>query len=355
MNKFIKDQSLGIYAAGFLALAAMTPGGLFAQTAPDTDVENTATVSYEIDGVDQPDESGSVTFEVDALVNPTVANTSGTDIVPDQQDAVLAFTVTNDGNQTQDFVLNIEQPTGDDANLSNVQVFIDANDNDSYDDGVDTLITPGSAAAADAVQDLAAGDSISVFVVGDVPDTLSDTDTIDVNLVAIAYDPGADNTTIGAIETETAVPAIDAVDTVFGDESGAFTGDTALNGEHSDTGTYTVGSVSIAVTKTAAVTDDGLDNGTTEQLYIPGATVTYTITIAYSGSASQTADAITLSDPLPDNTTFVANSILINGAAAVAPDTASYDGGTDTVTVTLDAGRAGDASNDVVTFEVTID
>jgi len=118
-----------------------------------------------------------------------------------------------------------------------------------------------------------------------------------------------------------------------------------------------------------AATVDADGNATTDQFYVPGATVEYTITVSYTGSNTANAGAIVMTDPIPAGTTFVAGSITyieasttVEGVNSVENltdlDTDADEGsfGSNTVTVDFDGTRNGDDVNpDVITFRVTID
>ena len=360
--KTIRQLRPGLGLAGIIGLMALVPASVHAQlTAADVNVTNTATVSYEIDNVDQPDETGTVTFEVDALINPVVALVDAPDIVPDEQNVAVEFTVTNGGNQTQDFVLNGLNPTGDDDDLDNLEVYIDDGDGVFEDDGSDLLvdIANQSAGQGNLINDLAPGASVTVFIVGDVPADIADNEDIDVHLVAVAYQ--SDGSGI-EVETPAGSATQGAVDTIFGDTLGPAATDDDEDGEHSAEGTLSTDQVTVTVTKTAVVIDNGLDDGSSDQFYIPGATVRYTITIDYAGSTDTSANAIVMSDPIPANTTYVPGSITLNTVGQTDGDDSP---GTDfsdfnitnagAVTVAIQGTRNGGSADDVITFDVIID
>jgi len=89
---------------------------------------------------------------------------------------------------------------------------------------------------------------------------------------------------------------------------------------------------------------------------IPGATITYTITVEVASIGTATASV--LSDPIPTYTTFVPNSITLNAAAlsdATDADAGELNtGGAATVVVRLGDLTQADGIQTVV-FQVTID
>lgn len=92
---------------------------------------------------------------------------------------------------------------------------------------------------------------------------------------------------------------------------------------------------------------------------IPGAVVEYTITIKNTGSAD--AGNVVITDPIPANTTFIANTIQAfqaDGSTALAGATLNFDAGNNEVVVglgTLDGGTAAEQETNIIKFRVTID
>ena len=99
-----------LLAAAFAALAPLS--ALAAGTPVCTDITNTASLTYAVGGVTQPVATGTAApFEVASKVNLTVVTTNaapGVSVVPGTGtlQAVLTFTVKNEGNTVQDYILN---------------------------------------------------------------------------------------------------------------------------------------------------------------------------------------------------------------------------------------------------------
>lgn len=363
--------SLGLFPVGLLALLAMSATSLLAQTPPNAGavINNVATVNYEVDDVPQPEVEDNEDFTIDALVNPVVAAGGGVTAVPGQTDVAFPFTVNNEGNQPQDFVLNAVNRTDDQGELTNIRIYHDVNGDGELDAGdvlIDITDQTGDQAngvANNPFDNIQPGESFDVIVVGDVPPagqpgTITGSDTISVDLIAEAWE---EDGTDQEVQTPTGDLDQDTKDIFLADANGP--ADDALDGDtdaaHSDTNTATAEIVTVGLTKTAQVVDA---SGTvlTDQFYIPGAFVEYTLTIAYDGSTTNNASAITLSDPIPAGTTYVAGTITLNGGAITdaddVTDTGDFDETTSgAVTVEIPSTRNGGSPDDVVTFRVEID
>ena len=89
---------------------------------------------------------------------------------------------------------------------------------------------------------------------------------------------------------------------------------------------------------------------------VPGATITYTITLDVLGGGTATASV--LRDPIPTFTTYVADTILLNGTPltdAVDADAGEFDtSGVPTIVVRLGNVTLADGTQ-TVEFQVTVD
>lgn len=309
--------------ASGLAVAALGATPAFADgTSAGSTITNTVTLNYKVGGVDQTAVTASDSFTVDRKVNLVVAEvgSSTTTVSPGQTSAVTTFTVTNSSNAALDFTLAATQLSGgtaahggtDNFNVSNVRIFVDTNDNGSFDAGTDTSVAYLDQVAADV--------SKRVFVVVDVPLGRSSSDVAGVRLTATAAEATAAGS-VGATVTQTSGANTSGVDTVFADSNAS--GNTARDGIHFAEDDYTVASAALTVTKSSRIVSDPL-NGTTEPKMIPGAIVEYCVAVA-NGAGSATATNIAVSDTLPAATTFVpAFGILVNGT--VTGSTCNADG-----------------------------
>lgn len=311
-------SSVGLYSNVFAAVGETTAGAT---------ISNTATVDYTVGGVNQTDiNSLPATFLVDKKVDLTVSDDGGVNTVPGATLVGLPFTVTNTGNASDTFTLAAaDVTTGDQFNVSSYAIYIDVNNDNAYDAG-DTLVAGNVTIPRDS--------AINVLIVSTIPGAVVNGNTAQMTLTA---------TTTSAATTGVESPT--AVDVVFADAGN--------NGTEVDTNTYTIVTATLAVVKSAAVVSDPV-NGATNPKAIPGATVRYTIAVTNSGTASATA--VTLTDNIPANTTYVANSMTLNTVALT--DAADLDGGTTTgapvTSLSVNAGTVAAAGNATVTFNVTV-
>jgi uncharacterized repeat protein (TIGR01451 family) len=338
-------QLLGAVSA--IALVAMTSAPALAQgTSAGSTIRNEVTVTYNVNGIAQNAETASDEFTVDQRVNVNVTFVgSATTVSPGQADAVLAFDVTNLSNSTVDFDLGTALRNGTAGNISNFRIYRD--DGDNVFDAGDTLVTFLDEVAEDA--------TVRVFVIADIGINAVNADTFDVTLTANAHAAG----TAGSLGTELVESAANTsgIDTVLFDGQGDT--DALRDGAFSDTGTYTVAGAVVTVAKSSRVVSDPV-NGTSNPKAIPGATVEYCITVANAAGAAASATDVAVSDDLPFDVTFVANSIFVNGDATCANGTAggtfstgTGPGGEDQVRGDLDDVAAGQTRS--LYFQVVID
>ena len=301
---------LGSVSAIALVVLGASPA-LATGTAAGSTITNTVSVNYQVGGLSQTATGASNTFTVDRKINLTVAElgTSTTQVSPGQTSAVMTFTVTNTSNATLDFALAVAQQSGgagahantDTFDVSNVKIYVDTNNDGIFNAG-DTLVT--------FLDELAADSSKTVFVVADVPLSLTTGAVAAVTLTATGHEAGVVGSQgIGLTETTTANTA--GMDTVFADGAGST--DAARNADFSAKDDYTVLAAALTVSKLSTIISDPL-NGTSFPKAIPGATIEYCIVVS-NAAGSATATSVAISDPLPTTVTYSsAYGIFINGS-----------------------------------------
>ena len=283
------------------------------------------------------DAGADTVFTEDRVINFAVLETTGASVTAAQNTSgnVLTFTVTNNGNGTQDFLLAAVNNVGGtdpftaslDAFESTADVFVDQNGNGTYELLIDTGLF---------IQDLGPTQVETVFIVSTMPAVLADgvvsvvslaaqvaaTRTFGTDLETVATDKGLGineddnnrvspagsdycngnatcNVAAGAVSTVADDPAAEEI--VFNDpinvgvdadsDGGV---DLVRNGQASDSGSYTIASAVLTVTKTVGAAVFDTINGTSNAKAIPGATsyIPYTITISNAGPVSATLTSI---------------------------------------------------------------
>lgn len=305
-NALLGGAALGVAVSiTGVAQAQQTPAG--------TSVNNQATVSYEVGGTPQSVSSNVATFVVDKKVNLAVAEVGGapTQTAVGATDQVTTFTVTNLTNAVQDFRLEADQQLVsipllgvDNFNMNNLRAFVDSNGNGTYDAGVDTQTY---------IDELAPDATVTVFLVGNVPNTPG-IETAIVSLNAIVATGGTGGV-LGADLVASSTLVADSpstVEIVFADDGGL--ADSVRNGQGRSFDAYHISTAVVTMLKSATVISDPV-NLLVNPHAIPGATVEYCMKVSNAGPG--TASNVVLSDAVPANSTFVPGSISVGTAGTL--------------------------------------
>ena len=307
------------------ALAAGTPAG--------TVVENQAVVNFELAGTPLTRSSNVTSLRVAERID-VVASLQSPQLLAaaGDTDRALLFTVTNTGNGTESYGLAIENTiSGDDfdpvAAVPAIYFDTDASGDLTAAD------QPYTAGVNDPV--LAADASIDIFLVSSIP-------------------AGAANGEIGRTQlTVSSLTGVGAAGTVYAGsgESGVDAVSGTSTGEALAVGEYIVSDIQLNVVKAQVISDPFGGNEP-----VPGATITYTITIEVVGSG--TATGATFHDEIPDYSSYLADSISLNGgnlSDLIDADEGEYD----TTTVPAVVVRLGDLTLadgvQTIEFQVSID
>ena len=292
---------MSMMATSQVASAAQAVGVPLNLTTSGTSVNNSAGLTFTVSGTAQtPVTSNTATFVVDNIIDLTVVTTDitpGVAISPGSTADVLTFTVTNTGNTVQDYSLAATAGTGafgvDNVDMLVVQVFVDSNNNGTYDSALDT---------ATFIDELLPDTFETVFIVSNAPATLVSGDIASYDLTATTNDGGGAG--LGAVATSTTNAdawVAGTVQNVFADAAGTI--DAATDGTHSAASDYIVQSAIISVAKSVLVASDPV-NGVTNPKAIPGAVVEYTIAISNAVAATASAILGTISDVMPADLTL---------------------------------------------------
>jgi uncharacterized repeat protein (TIGR01451 family) len=332
---------------GALLLGLVSQSALAAGTASTTVIGNFAGLSYSVGGTPQGticssdvgnstiDDDGTcvsgffgavvtdfaVDNKVDVLV--TEGNSTETTVAPGQAVAVTTFTVENQGNTTQDFLLTA-------ANLLNGggPYVVTGLPSTPYADNFDATgcalamtSTTGTATfsttGGDHIDALAADEIATITVTCSIPGGQANGDLAVVYLGATARADDA-AATLGAVLVE-AANTEDGVEIVFGDDAGsddiAITGD--LDGlrdaTHSARDVYLVSTTTLSVLKSILTICDPV-TGNVAPHNIPGGMARWTITINNTGGSS--ASLTTITDILNANTTLDPDLIVATATPA---------------------------------------
>ena len=325
-NRWIVKGAL--VSLGAIATAFATPALHAAGTPAGTPIQNTASATYDDGGSTITVDSNTVTLVVDEILDIAVTSADPGDIAvsPGETNSVLSYTVTNGGNGPEPALLTGDPNiAGDDFDPDAISIYIDTDGNGNYDAGTDALYDPTNPPV------LAADETITVFILGDIPAGAADAERSEVSLTATAATGSGTPGTVFAGQGEGGANA------VVGS-----TGATDV-----DSGFYLVVDADLDLTKTAIVADQF---GGTSQ--IPGATITYRLTSEATGSGSLANVVIT--DAIPTDTTYVSDSITLDGAALT--DIADADAGSfDGTGITVNLGTVAAGTTNIVEFQVVID
>jgi uncharacterized repeat protein (TIGR01451 family) len=332
LTSFCAAVSLLVFSSNY-AFASGTPA--------NTAISNTATLTYDVNGVAQANiTSPAATFVVDNKIDLVVIETSisPTLVTPGQLRAVTTFTVTNSGNAGQDYALTggnvVGTPTvfgfADNFNALACNTIVETNGTAGYQAGADT---------ATFIDELAPDASKDVYIVCDIPAGQLSNDQAVTELTAVTRAGG----TAGLGVTLTQTVGVDtpaAVDVVFADSAALANGSGTLPAQIARDATgfardaYRVAAVTANVTKTATCSPAAALPNTCSEAKT-GTVITYQIEVDVTGSGIATALIIT--DPLPSDVTYVPASLNVTPApvsGSVTSGTATIDLGNVAVTPT---------------------
>jgi uncharacterized repeat protein (TIGR01451 family) len=273
-------------------------------------------------------QSNAVVIRVDELLDVTTVSSDPGDVsaANGATNVVSTFRITNTGNGTEAFLLTPNVTNGgDNFNPTLSQVVLDTNGNGVYDPGVDTVYVAGSNNPV-----LNPDQSTTVFVLTNVPATQANGDRAQVQLTAAAVTgTGAPGTTFAGA----------------GQGGGnAVVGSTGADADAS--GFIAVEAASITLAKSATVSDPF--GGTTS---VPGSIITYTLLATVSGNG--TLNNVSINDPIPAGSTYVAGSMTLQATAltdAVDADQGNFNGSR----ISVGLGNVAAGQTRTVTFRVRV-
>ncbi len=305
-----KSQLLKVLL-GATALSVFTVGNAHAAgTAAGTSVENIFTLDYQVGGVDQTQITNDGTggndaptaFTVDRLIDLNVDSTTDTNVTPGSTDQALVFTLTNEGNDTQQYDLALLDESLNDFDATGLEIWYE----DPTSPGTYIQFTGSN------YPELTADQTINVEIRGDIPAGATDGQQDGISLLATTLDTSG---VLVAEDTDGNDADLTVVENVFADDPAsaeASSGDDTANPDGVESGTAVFNVVTADLTGAKAVSvysEDGsgcttIPGSPTAGAHpVPGACVEYVITVVNNGSADATA--IVINDVLDDNLEFI--------------------------------------------------
>jgi hypothetical protein len=313
-----------------LALAALVATGTAQAggTPAGTVISNTATLDYSVGNVPQTQIGSSktgnttgagsaTTFVVDNKVNVQVdaKDTVPVTSAPGQLAVTTTFTVSNTGNNTQDFVLSAK------TNVTTGTAVLGSSDNFDLTGACTFQVDATGGGLGPWVAQSYIGNMVPdqvawIRMLCPIPAGRSDGDIAGVALIAEAK---TKNTSGTGNLTESTTNDPDLVDIVFADIAGS--DDNARDAKHSARSAYQVNASRLTISKTASTVCDPI-NGSgaayntigSAPIAIPGAYVKYTVTIANAAAAGASASLSQIQDQL--STSVAIDPDLIQGTGA---------------------------------------
>ena len=300
-----------------LILNASISNQLYAQgVAAGIGIENKAIVTYSIAGdVQPPIESspmgnrspgiggGQYThFLVDRKIDLSITSNGNTDVTPGETQAELNFTLSNDGNDTQEFILTPDGTlTADNFDSSNCKVKITA---------VTGALLDGVVLPSYNKIKLSPDQQASISVKCDIPfdnngqPILNNyTSKLSIRATANANKDGSPT------KEETTPDTADGIDTVFTDSAG--TDDDKRDASHSARGTYIAQASTplptLSIKKSILKVTDSRGGNKAKS----GSEVTYKIAISTAGEGI--INNVIITDPTPAEMTYKKGSISLEG------------------------------------------
>lgn len=352
--KMLNTGSVFKLVAGFVLLGLMLHSQTFAVgTDESTPVDNQATIDYSVGGVVQPqilsDDPSTGTandatrFLVDELIDMSIAAAPAALGTTGTVGETVVLTVQNDGNGTQTFLLGfLDFDTGDDLDVVSVSYFEDDGVTSGQVDPTNTPIPTGEITLTeDENRDILAVAVLSGSTNGDE--------------AAVHYTLTASNGAGAVIAADDGGTAFDpaTVQIVFADgDNTDVTTNTASTDDVEDglasSGSVTYTVAGLIVQKTVAVTANpaGITDDANPKA-VPGATVTYTITIDNTTGSSD-ATSLDISDTVPVELSLNVLSVSPDGFCVGVTDTSAGN------TVTLSGMTVASGTTCTVTFTAEI-
>jgi uncharacterized repeat protein (TIGR01451 family) len=299
-----------------LTLAAGLSANSMAETLYNLDIDNTASLTYSVDGNAQTGVSVTATesFKVDRKVIFTLTPSTAIPSAAVNTQQGTAYTLVNDSNSPIRFALSaihkdnaetvtingntVTDTTPTATNAPTYTYYEETGAGSAFADTSNAQLTTGYIELAPSDGVAGGSDEAIIYVVA--------TPVIGVNddIFAHALTVTAQETAASATALNTTNgSSLSAGDTISADTGAWVSGETqtVLNADgvtRAGEGAIEITSADLSMTKTALVVSDPI-NGTANAKAIPGAVIQYTITVINAGS--EDATNVVISDSLPAN------------------------------------------------------
>ncbi|WP_420589907.1 hypothetical protein [Bacterioplanoides sp.] len=285
-------------------LGSVASAAALSATKAGTEITNTAIATYDI-----PGGSSGVTatseakFKVLELieVNVTSNNQGNQTVDAGDNDQALSYKITNNGNDEEVFTIRVTNESGDNFDVTNIRIFIDADGDGVYDAGEqDITATPDITLAMGAKQD--------IVVLTNIPGGATSGQQSKLKVEASSKTSGATTANKGTL-----LPTGEVV---------------GNNPFHSETDTFVIGvpttPLAVNINKTILQIEDPFHKGNPSapggvNQYVPGSIVTYQIAVSVTGSTGSVNNLV-ITDQIPNEMTFVtaAGTFTVSKNGAVA-------------------------------------
>lgn len=266
-------------------------------------IETSTTINYQF-GTQNINETQDFYFPVvnEILSFSLSANQSSVDVINQQQNALLTYQLINNGNGSEDFVLDI-QSSGDFS--SNYQVYFE--DYDAVNGNQLSIITGGNDEtlyAPGQVINMQADQHIVIYLLTNIPNALSNSSTSIFEVTALSQSSNVSSAALGQV--------------LIGAGQNISNSNSPLDGTASDLIVLTEfgqskASAQFFVNQTGVSVDKSIESSSLtvagQQItgrFVQGAIVTYLVTVVVN---SGTANNLLIQDPIDVSMSYIAESI----------------------------------------------
>ena len=281
-------------------------------TTAGTSVSNQAQLDFRVGGIAQSATSNTDTFLVDRKIDVLIAvNNSPLNVHTGDSQTKLNFTVVNQGNDAESWVLSVVQSSADNFDVSTCTLYANA---------------AASIGVLPQTVSLALDQNVTYDVGCDIPATATVGQNAEIFFVA-TIDGRSNDANSSDVQA--------TVQNVYA-EAASDNGDVAYNGQFSKSGRYSViAGADVTLQKSATYSSTGIHTGTV---------IHYTITSTVAGAG--VAEGVVVSDVIPTGSTYMPGSLKLDSTSLADPVGN---------TIVVNEGNMTSADTHILTFDVKID